>query len=726
MSIWSSEIKELQKLYESFKSQLPDLEKELERLLKTDDENIILVYSRRCLEVIITDLCECELKRPRKTEPLKGIIDKLNKEEKVPSNIITSMDHLNSLSAYGAHPKDFDPEQVKPVLVNLDIIIKWYLKYKDTNVIHKVEVEDVKDEIKLFDDTTGKIHKSYKKLLLIISGGALVVIVVVVLFVFNIIGRGNKNKEPEKSIAVLPFKYLSDEPDKQYLADGMMDAILLHLSKIKDLRVMDRTSVEQFRGTTKTTSEISKELDVVFLLEGSFQKYEDNVRLIVQLIKASEKGHVWANEYNNKWSEIFSVQSEVAQSIAKELSAAITPYEKQVLNKIPTSDLTAYDLFLKANEFREEYRKTHDLSSYQTAVILYTAASEIDSTFAQAYIGLAWAYYDRFYWPEYFKEGFLDSCLVLNNIALSIDDKLYEGYYLKGQYYWQKGNIEEALINFDKTIEINPNFYSAYAAKGSLYTYNLFDIVKGLENYHKALTLVGINERPSLLMTLGNVYADLGFFDKAKYYFQEAFKISNNQINYLLNLRGIEWRLENYEETLNLCKKCLEIDSTIYINLHFYLYAPGHTKEAYIHAKKLIESFKKSGTPLYYFSHRIGYTFYKVGKIKEADYYFKQQIRYSEESIKLNRPYAQRMAAHYDLSATYAFLGDKTKAYQHLDEYNTMAYIGLSYISFVESDPLYESIRDEERFQKIVQNMKAKNKAKHEEVRNWLEEQGML
>jgi len=131
MAIWSAEIKELEKLYESLKGQLPDLEKELGRLLKADDENMVLLHSRRCLEVIITDLCECELKRPRKTEPLKGIIDKLHKEEKIPPHIITSMYGLNELSAYGAHPKDFDPEQVKPVLVNLDIIIKWYLKNKE-------------------------------------------------------------------------------------------------------------------------------------------------------------------------------------------------------------------------------------------------------------------------------------------------------------------------------------------------------------------------------------------------------------------------------------------------------------------------------------------------------------------------------------------------------------------------------------------------------------------
>ena len=91
---------------------------------------MVLLYSRRSLEVIVTHLCESELNRPRGTEPLKGIIDKLNKEEKVPSHIITSMLNLNNLSVYGAHPKEFDPEQVKPVLSNLIIIIKWYLKYK--------------------------------------------------------------------------------------------------------------------------------------------------------------------------------------------------------------------------------------------------------------------------------------------------------------------------------------------------------------------------------------------------------------------------------------------------------------------------------------------------------------------------------------------------------------------------------------------------------------------
>ena len=141
MAIWTAEIKELERLYESFKGQFPKLEIELEQLVKFDDPNVLMLYSRRCLEVIINDLCECELKRPRKTEPLKGIIDKLNREEKVPSHIITSMHSLNSLSTFGTHPKDFDPEQVKPVLINLDIVLKWYLKYKGFQVVFRPDQE---------------------------------------------------------------------------------------------------------------------------------------------------------------------------------------------------------------------------------------------------------------------------------------------------------------------------------------------------------------------------------------------------------------------------------------------------------------------------------------------------------------------------------------------------------------------------------------------------------
>jgi len=155
MTIWSAETKEIEDLSLALKDCLPILEKELDRLIKADDENMVLVYARRCLEVIVTDLCESELNRSRKTEPLKGIIDKLNREEKVPSHIIASMHSLNSLSTFGAHPKEFDPEQVRPVLINLVTIFKWYLKFKNVEIY---SVSEKKEKEKDIDTGEDKYH----------------------------------------------------------------------------------------------------------------------------------------------------------------------------------------------------------------------------------------------------------------------------------------------------------------------------------------------------------------------------------------------------------------------------------------------------------------------------------------------------------------------------------------------------------------------------------------
>jgi TolB-like protein/Flp pilus assembly protein TadD len=193
-----------------------------------------------------------------------------------------------------------------------------------------------------------------------------------------------------KSIAVLPFKLLSNEPDEQYLADGMMEAITLHLSKIKDLRVMSRTSVEQYRKTTKTIHAIGQELNVDYLIEGSFQKFGDNTRLIVQLIKAREESLVWANEYNSKWSEVFAVQSEVAQKIASELMFVLTPEEKEKMAEKPTENLEAYQAYLRGQYYA---RQPHfSVQDWTRALQYYQDAVDIDTTFAQAYAELARAH----------------------------------------------------------------------------------------------------------------------------------------------------------------------------------------------------------------------------------------------------------------------------------------------------------------------------------------------
>jgi len=203
MTIWSGEIKELDRLYVSFKGHLPDIVKEMEQLIRTDDANVVMLYSRRCLEVIVTDLCETELKRPRKTEPLKGIIDKLNSEEKVPSHIITSMHSLNSMSTYGTHPKDFDPEQVKPVLNNLAIIIKWYLKYKDFQIVSKTDPIEEKREAKPPEYKSPGTKKSKTGIKLLFAGLLLVTVIFIIIRAFDYM---RVQKEAEKYMSIDSYR----------------------------------------------------------------------------------------------------------------------------------------------------------------------------------------------------------------------------------------------------------------------------------------------------------------------------------------------------------------------------------------------------------------------------------------------------------------------------------------------------------------------------------------
>ena len=451
MQIWSAEIKELETLYTSIKGRFPELEKELEQLIETKDANVVMLYSRRCLEIIITDLCECELKRPRKTEPLKGIIDKLNKEEKVPSHIVASMQNLNNLSTFGAHPKDFEPEQVRPILLNLATIIKWYLKYKETQTVSEVKVEEEKHEIKAPDYSTERIQISKKKLILLLSGLALfIVIVIIALFVFNIIGgkQGEDLTNLEKSIAVLPFENMSDSEEYSYFGDAMTDEIIMQLCKINEFIVRSRTSVLQYKATEKTIPVIGKELNVNYLIEGSAQRFEDQVRIRVQLIHAPSDNHIWGEVYEGSWKDIFSVQSEVAQNIARELHAVITTEEKQLIEKIPTENLTAYDLLLKARSSQgmERLRLLDEALSY-------------DSSFAAVYAekGAWWLWYAGGWKGSVSSKEVLSNALPLLTKALEIDPDNAEAHYgLAGLQIWYFCNFEASEKEYEIALRLDP------------------------------------------------------------------------------------------------------------------------------------------------------------------------------------------------------------------------------------------------------------------------------
>src|SRR5437016_2067133 len=152
---------------------------------------------------------------------------------------------------------------------------------------------------------------------------------------------------PEKSIAVLPFENLSRDPDNAYFADGIQDEILTRLSKIADLKVISRTSTQHYKSAPENLPEIARLLGVAHILEGSVQKSAESLRVNVQLIKSANDSHLWADTFDRKLTDIFSVESEVAKAIADQLRAKLTGQEEQVITARPTDNPEAYDAYLR-------------------------------------------------------------------------------------------------------------------------------------------------------------------------------------------------------------------------------------------------------------------------------------------------------------------------------------------------------------------------------------------
>src|SRR6266513_381316 len=154
----------------------------------------------------------------------------------------------------------------------------------------------------------------------------------------------------EKSIAVLPFENLSAEKENAYFADGIQDDVLTNLSKIGDLKVISRTSVMPYRGKTSNVREIGKALGVATILEGSVRRVGDRVRVNVQLINADTDEHLWAEDYDRDLTDVFAIQTDLAQQIVRELQAKLSPIEKAQIERRPTENGEAYLAFVEAHE----------------------------------------------------------------------------------------------------------------------------------------------------------------------------------------------------------------------------------------------------------------------------------------------------------------------------------------------------------------------------------------
>ena len=557
-------------------------------------------------------------------------------------------------------------------------------------------------------------------------------VVIVALIVLNIIPRTNNKKILEKSIAVLPLEYLSEDPDKQYLADGVLDAITGHLSLIEGLRVMPRTSVEQYRENKKSAKEIGEELDVSYLIEGSFLMIEDQVKLIIQLVVAKEGDHIFFKEYDRNYNDIIVVQSEVAKTIAKEIEIALTPEEIKLIEKKPTTNLTAYDFYLKGEEKLFDWWLDRDSIALFESENLFKRALDYDSTYALAYARLAWfSYYKVSYKVDYYSENFLDSAIILADIALSYDPQLAEAYDIKGNTLGSIGETELALEAFEKAIKYNPNFFEAYWSLGVLYReIEKFDLA--IHNLYQASILHRGEFLPALFRDIATVYLVIGFEEQGKSYNLEAFKLHRDTILYIITLADIELVKGNFSETIKYLKDAYTIDSTsmygdyLLAQIAYNYIFLGRPEESLKYYKKLETEKEVSEWLNSNQFQRLGYVYWQLGMKKEANFYFDERIRTCIKENELGRLGSKQHYTYYDLAGVYAFRGEKDQALENLRIFNQKRIMPKWMVTLIQNDPMFNSIRDEPEFQQILSDVEAKYQAEHERVRQWLEENDML
>jgi len=558
------------------------------------------------------------------------------------------------------------------------------------------------------------------------------VVIIIGLIVFNIIGYKEISQSLSlygKSIAVLPF--INDSPDEEneYFINGTMEDILDNLCKIKDLRVVSRTSVEQYRNERKSVSEIADEMNVSYILEGSCQKHGDKIKLTVQLIDAINDKHLWSKPYHREIGieDYFDLQSEIAQLIANEIEAIISPFELDLIEKVPTSNLTAYEFYQKGKEEEWKYKQRHDLNTLLRAEELYNIALEYDSTFALAYTGLAWIYELKFMNSSHTSKHLADSTLKYINLALQYDNQLSEAYSIRGRYNYETGMTEEAVNDYENALKYNPNNWLVYTSMGWMYFVS--NRVKSFESYHKAALLHRGSELPSITRSLAYMYNDAGYSAKSNNYLNEALKLDNDSFLYYRTLARYEEVRGEFENAARHYEIAMKIDSTdvniLNIAGQMFLFS-GQYKNSLFYFEKWLNQKNNSDNQHLNTMHRVGLAYFQNGNTKKADSCFNILLDYCLALIDSDNEMSEILWVYYDLAGVYAFRGEKNKAYESLNNFNQKQTIPLFLVSTIKNDPLFDSIRNEDRFQKIVGEIEAKHFAENEKVRKWLEENDML
>ena len=326
------------------------------------------------------------------------------------------------------------------------------------------------------------------------------------------------------SIAVLPFQNLSGDQKEEYFVEGMQDALITELSKIKALRVNSRTSTMRYKDSTKAIPEIAKELNVDMVVEGSALHVGDQVRITAQVIDGKTDRHLWANYYEQKYEDVLSLHREVALAIAREIKVTLTPEEKGRLVNTRSVNREAYDAYLKARYYQD--RITANPSLYQMVLDYYKKAVEIDPSFALGYASLAYWYWGLGVGGQMPPEEASSKAKEAAKKALELDDSLAEAHAVLGAIlYTIEWDWSRAEQEYRKALDLSPSYLDTYHMYG-FYLINQGRFEEGIALFKRSIELDPLEFNRKLLLAWAYLMARR--FDEAITEYQTFLEMEPN------------------------------------------------------------------------------------------------------------------------------------------------------------------------------------------------------
>ncbi len=491
-----------------------------------------------------------------------------------------------------------------------------------------------------------------QRIILFFSLGLLLIIAFSYYFYFNSKNYFNtkttKSEVNEKSIAVLPLHNLTGQEDNDYFVDGMHDALIGELGKVSSLRVISRTSTLRYRNSDMLLKDISNELGVNTIVEGSIIRAGDSLRILIQLIDVfPEERHLFVNEYYDGMQNVLEVQSSAVKDIAKEINIKLSKNEEQRLAKPRTVDPETYKAYLRGMYYLNQGTQ----ASFETGINYLKEAIDRDPGDPFAYAGLALGY-------SIIGHGQLNS----------------EEAFLR------------AMSAANKAIKLDPNVDEAYTALSILYLYNVWDWPKTKEAFENAIANNPNNEIAHAHFAWYHILFD--DMDKSIYHAKKAAMIEPFSASYAAWLGLLYYHNQEYDKAEYWAKKALILKEDVpYGNLTL-----GWVSLQRKQYKQAIEFHKKLPEKGVYWKTLLGYAYVKAGQRDKALALWNELEEYSKNNF-VNSCYKGMMAA---------YLGFTDKAFELLNDACENKHYPITYINF---SPCTENLRNDPRYDKLLQKM---------------------